>query len=274
MKSVVLLVMGCVLLAFAVPTRLAATPTNQLGRGVAAFRAAFDDWSYEGFAGAAELFGAAAQANPTSFPAFYWKGVSEFHAVLWCERPEGGQARTQNVELRKRIEGATKAFETGLRLKPDDPECHAVLSALLGIQLARHPTTALWRGPQVLRHQRLALQKGPDNPRVQYLIGSGYYHAPGFLGDRKQALAHFLKAEALFAAEAVEGGDPLQPRWGRSTCLTFTGKLYQEAGERDKAMAYFRKALEANPHDKLARQCLAGRTESASPLRCGEEEDE
>jgi len=112
----------------------------------------------------------------------------------------------------------------------------------------------------VLRHQRLALQKGPDNPRVQYLIGSGYYHAPGFLGDRKQALVHFLNAESLFAKEAAGGGDPLQPRWGRSTCLTFTGKLYQEAGERDKAMACYRKALEANPRDKLAQQYSAGLT--------------
>jgi tetratricopeptide (TPR) repeat protein len=261
MKHRIARVLGCVLLACAGPSRVTAAPTNQLGAGVVAFSTAFDDWSYKGFAGAAELFAVAGQANPTSFPAFYWKGVAEFHAVLWCERPEQSQDRTRIADLNQRIEGAVKAFEAGLRLKPDDPECHALLSAVLGIQLAKHPATAIWRGPRVLRHQRLALRNGPDNPRVHYLIGSGYYHAPGFLGDRKQALVHFLKAEDLFAKEAAAGGDPLQPRWGRSTCLTFTGKLYEEAGERDKAMAYYRKALEANPRDKLALQYLAGRTE-------------
>lgn len=261
MKHGVSLLLGCVLFALLGPTQVTATPTNHLGRGVSAFYTAFDDWSYEGFVAAAELFEAAAQANPTLFPAFYWKGVAEFHAVLWCERPEPGEARTRIAQLPQRIEGAGKAFEEGLRLKPNDPECHALLSALLGLQIARHPTTAIWRGPQVMRHQRLALLNGPDNPRVQYLIGSGYYHAPGLLGDRKQALVYFLKAETLFAKEAAAGGDPLQPRWGRSTCLTFTGRLYQEAGERDKALACYRKALKANPRDKLALQYLAGRTE-------------
>jgi tetratricopeptide (TPR) repeat protein len=262
MKHGVSLLLGCVLFALLGPTQVTAAPTNQLARGVSEFYTAFDDWSYDGFVAAAKLCAAAAQANPTSFPAFYWKGVAEFHAVLWCERQEPGEARTRVAQLPRRIEGAGKAFEAGLRLKPDDPECHALLSALLGLQIARHPTTAIWRGPQVMRHQRLALLNGPDNPRVQYLIGSGYYHAPGLLGDRKQALVYFLKAETLFAKEAAAGGeDPLQPRWGRSSCLTFTGKLYQEAGERDKALACYRRALEANPRDKLALQYLAGRTE-------------
>lgn len=261
MKQGVSLVICCIVTAFTCPTRTDATPTNHLEMGVGAFYAAFDDWSYEGFVAAADRFAAAAQAAPTSFPAYYWKGVADFHAVLWCGAPERGEDRTRTTQRIQRIERASNAFEVGLRLKPDDPECHALLSALLGFQIAGHPATAVWRGPQVLRHQRLALLHGHDNPRVQYLIGSGYFHAPGFIRDRKKALVHFLKAEALFEKESAAVPSPLQPRWGRSSCLTFTGRIYQDAGERAKANAYYRKALEANPRDKLALQYLNDRVE-------------
>jgi tetratricopeptide (TPR) repeat protein len=259
MKLGVSLVIGCMVFALSGPAQMAATPTNPLMTGVGAFRSAFDDWSYEGFVAAAEQCAAVAQVAPTSFPAFYWQGVADFHAVLWCGKPERGELRTRSAQRTQRLERARNAFEEGLRLKPDDPECHALLSALLGIQIADHPATAVWRGPQVLRHQRLALLNGPDNPRVHYLIGSGYYHAPGLLGDRKQALVHFLKAEGLFEKEAATAGDPLQPRWGRSSCLTFTGRLYEEAGDRDKAVTCYRNALEANPRDKLALRYVSGR---------------
>ncbi|MEI7880769.1 MAG: hypothetical protein WCI95_07830 [bacterium] len=261
MKYGVSLVMCCGLFAMTGPAQMSATPTNQLMMGVGTFCTAFDDWSYEGFVAASELFAAVAQSNSTSFPAFYWQGVADFHAVLRCGKPESGEVRTRTTQRLQRLERATNAFEEGLRLKPDDPECHALLSVLLGVQIADHPATALWRGPQMLRHQRLALMNGPDNPRVHYLIGAGYYHAPGFLGDRKLALVYFLKAEALFEKEEDAVREPLQPRWGRSSCLTFTGRLFQDAGEHDKAVAYYRKALESNPRDKLAFQYLSERTE-------------
>jgi tetratricopeptide (TPR) repeat protein len=256
MKHGVSLVMCCVLILFTGPIRATASPTNQLVLGVDTFSRAFDDWSFEGFVAASDLFAAVAQATPTSFPAFYWQGVADFHAVLWCAKPERGESRTKASQRLQRLERACNAFEAGLKLKPDDPECHALLSALRGMQIADHPTTAVWRGPLVMRHQRRALLNGPDNPRVHYLIGSGFYHAPGFLSDRKQALAHFLRAESLFGKEAATVRDPLQPCWGRSSCLTFTGRLYQETGDRDKAVSCYRKALESNPRDKLAIQYL------------------
>jgi len=258
MKHGVSLVICCGLLTCAGAAQTAPEQTNTLARGVVAFSAAFDAWSYEGFVDAANIFAASAQAAPTSFSAFYWQGVAEFHALLWCGKQEGGELP---AKASQRLGNAMAAFEAGLRLRPADAECHALLSVLLGMQIDRHPATALWRGPNVLRHQRLAMINGPDNPRVHYLIGAGYYHAPGFLADRKQALDHFLKAEALFEKEAAAVRGALQPRWGRSSCLTFTGRLYQEAGERDKAIAYYRKALVANPCDKLALQYMSGRAE-------------
>jgi hypothetical protein len=231
-----------------------AAPTNALATGVVAFGAAFDAWSYEGFVAAAEAFSAEGQACQTSFPAFYWQGVAEFHAALWCQRQEGAGARDRAAE---RVRRAGVALESALRLRPDDAECHALVSTLIGMQIADHPGSALWRGPRVVRHQRLALRYGPGNPRVHYLIGCNYYHAPAPLGDRQQALAHFLEAEPLFDREATTPADLLQPRWGRSSCLTFIGILHEESGDRAGADLYYRKALQANPRDQLAQEALA-----------------
>jgi tetratricopeptide (TPR) repeat protein len=257
MNRCALLVFFWGLLTLAGPGLVAAEgSTTGLVQGVTAFNSAFDAWSYEGFVDAAGIFAAEAQANPTSSLAFYWQGVADFHAVLWCGRQEGAVARNR-AEMRLQL--ARKSFEAALLLKPNDAECHALLSALMGMQIAQHPSSAVWRGPSVLRHQRLALRNGPDNPRVHYLIGCGYYHAPSLLGDRQKALAHFIKAEPLFDEEAAKPPVPIQPLWGRSSCLTFMGKLYEEAGDQARAEQYFQKALKANPHDQLAQQAWADR---------------
>lgn len=230
-----------------------AEPATSLADGVALFDTAFAEWSCEGFVAAGRVFAAGARREPRSFQAYYWQGVAAFHAAL-CSREAGSD------EFGGRAAGylqeAGAAFESALKISPEDAECHALLGTLAGIQITRHPLTAVWRGPLVRRHQRLALKYGPDNPRVHYLIGSSYYHAPAILGDRRQALTYFLKAEVLFEHEASLPADPLRPRWGHSSCLTFIGKLYDASGESRKADQYYRKALKVNPRDRLAQQAL------------------
>lgn len=221
--------------------------------GVAMFDAAFAGWSREGFVAAGQVFAAEARRNPRSFPAYYWQGVAAFHAAL-CSREEGsGEFGGRSAGY---LEESGSALESALKINPEDAECHALMGTLIGIQIMRHPLSAVWRGPLVRRHQRLALKYGPANPRVHYLIGSSYYHAPAMLGDRQQALAYFLKAESLYEQEARVAADRLQPRWGHSSCLTFIGKLYEAAGDSRKAGHYYRKALEVNPRDQLAQQAL------------------
>ena len=68
-----------------------------------------------------------------------------------------------------------------------------------------------------------------------------------------------LKAEKLYATEAEKAGGPLEPRWGRSSCLAFIGKTYDALGKPTEAEKYFRRALELNPQDRLAREELKKR---------------
>ena len=50
---------------------------------------------------------------------------------------------------------------------------------------------------------------------------------------------------------------PFEPRWGRSSCLTFIGKTYEQLGEPIKAADYFRRALAEHPADHIAKDGLA-----------------
>jgi tetratricopeptide (TPR) repeat protein len=74
--------------------------------------------------------------------------------------------------------------------------------------------------------------------------------------DLRQALTDLLLAETYFAREAGGTHNPLEPRWGRSSCHTFIGLTYEKLGDRTRAAEYFRKSLAEHPADNLARTGL------------------
>jgi tetratricopeptide (TPR) repeat protein len=224
--------------------------------GVKEFTAAYQAWDPVGFAKAADLFGQACAQAPGSGTNFYWKGAAEFHRLLQLL---GAPARTNRTAEAKAIKATIKALTTAVELNESDAESHALLANVYGISIAASRTRALWLGPRVLKHQKQALEHGPANPRVQYLIGMCQYHGPESLGGKKEALPHLLKAEELFADEAGRPAGPLEPRWGRSTCLAFIGKTCDALGKPAEAEKYFHKSLELNPQDQLAREELAKR---------------
>ncbi len=104
---------------------------------------------------------------------------------------------------------------------------------------------------------RQALELGATDPRVQYLLGTCQFHTAKKATKQREALTTFLLAEKLFDAEVNTPAVPLQPRWGRDTCLTFIARTYERLGERTQAAEYYRKALAARPADHLAKEGLA-----------------
>ncbi len=240
--------------AFAVdapPAAHTAVPSNKLSHAVGIFTNAYATWDHAGFVAAMEAFQVATTAAPTSALAHYWLGTAAFHAAL--SRPSSAGSGTNDPAAR-----AMAALETALRLAPDDPECHALLSSLAGLQIAAAPLSAVWRGPRVARHRQAALRLGADNPRVQYLVGSGHYHAPGRLQDRQQALQSFLRAETLFEQEQRTARAEWLPGWGYDSCLVFIADIHDATGHADQARTYYEKALRANPANRRAREALNG----------------
>ena len=210
-----------------------------------------------GFAKAAKLFEQACQQAPESGTNFYWQGVAEFHRLLCLLGTT--QTQANRTEAAQAISATIGALTQAVKLNEGDAESHALLGTVNGMSIAMSPVRALWLGPRVMSHQKKALRYGPANPRVQYLLGMSHYHAAAFGGGKKAALACLLKAEKLYATEAEQAGGPLEPRWGRSSCLAFIGKTYDALGKPTEAERYFRRALELNPQDRLAREELEKR---------------
>ena len=224
----------------------AADTTNLTVTGVAGFSAAYQAWDGTGFMKAAAIFAKAPDTSTNQ----YWRGTAEFHRLLFLL---GEPTTTTNRQASaKALESAVTALQRAVQLDPANGESHALLSTVYGLSIAAKPSRGLWLGKRVMDQEKLARKLNADNPRVLYLAGMNRYYGPSLLGGKDEGLKLLLAAEKLFEAEAGKPQGPVEPRWGRSTCLVFIGKTYNALGEPAEAEQYFRKALELNPQDKLA----------------------
>lgn len=227
--------------------------TNLTVTGVAEFTMAYQAWEGAGFAKAAATF---ARAGDTATNQ-YWRGTAEFHRLLFLlgEPP----TTTNRQASANALENAVAALQRAIQLDLAHGESHALLSTVYGLSIAASPARGLWLGKRVMDQEKLARKLNPDNPRVLYLAGMNRYYGPSLLGGKDEGLKLLLAAEKLFEAAAGKPQGPVEPRWGRSTCLVYIGKTYDALGKPAEAEQYFRKARDLNPQDKLARTELEKR---------------
>jgi tetratricopeptide (TPR) repeat protein len=229
--------------------------------GIKEFAAAYDKWDAAGFATAAELFQRACASAGASVTNYYWLGAAQFHLMLQLRSQP--PSRSKAAQATAALEAALRALEAGLELDERHAESHALLGTLYGMKIGGNLLRAARFGPGVARHQKKALTFGAQNPRVRYLLGTCQFHTAKKPSSQREALATLLAAEKLFAAEVQRPAEPLEPRWGRSSCLSFIGQTYERLGQRAEAAAYFRKALAEHPADFVAREGLARVTDTA-----------
>jgi tetratricopeptide (TPR) repeat protein len=218
--------------------------------GVAEFKAAYQAWDGARFKAAADFFRQACTNAPASCTTFYWLGAAEFHRALQLHSLPVTPANTLTADAS--LDAAQAALLTAVKLDPKHAESHALLGTIYGMKIDGNLLRAARFGPRVARHEKLALESGADNPRVRYLLGTCQFHTAKGPAAQREALATFLLAEKLFAAESRQTAGPLDPRWGRSSCLTFIGRTYELLGQRAEAANYFRRALVEHPADHAA----------------------
>ncbi len=204
---------------------------------------------------AAELFRQASESSPGDALPHYWLGVASFHQASFhlYARPKD---RDPHLALQQ-VESGLRALDRALALDPKDPESHALRGVLTGMKVQLFFWSVFTLGPRIESDRNQALAQDPDSPRIHYLTATSLWFAPEIFGNRDLALEHLHKAEALFAAEAEKPGDPLRPRWGQAHNLAFLGDAYQARGDRERARAYYLKALEISPQSALALERLA-----------------
>jgi len=223
--------------------------------GVTEFTAAYQAWDGARFSAAAELFRQATTNGTPSATNFYWLGVAHFHRMLQIQNQPA--PATNLADASTAMDAALASLNRAVKLDPRHAESHALLGTLYGMKIAGNLVRAAWFGPRVEKHRKAAVEFGAENPRVRYLLGTCQFFTAKKPAAWREALATFLAAENLFAAEAQRSVQPLEPRWGCASCLTFIGRTYELLDQRKEAADYYRKALARQPSDHLAEEGLA-----------------
>ena len=223
--------------------------------GIAEFTVAYQDWDGARFGKAAELFRLASTNTSATVTNFYWLGAAQFHRMLQLQNSPGSSTNKDAAALA--LDAAVEALLTAVKLDEKHAESHALLGTLYGMKIGDSILRGAWFGPRVVKHRDLAVALGPDNPRVRYLFGMCQFHTASKPAAWQETLTTLLTAEKFFETESKHAKDSPDPRWGRSSCLTFIGQTYERLGQKAKAAEYFRKALAEHAADHLAQAGLA-----------------
>lgn len=223
--------------------------------GIQKMDQAYNAWQAEPFQGAVEVFKQAEELDPGNYMTDYWQGAALFYLASYYlhAREQDRNQRQGESTVDEGILVLTRAIERN----PAYSESYALRGVLRGMKIKLNTWAVFSHGPGVQADRDQALKLNPENPRVHYLTGVSLWMSPEiFGGGAKQALAHFLKAEELFEAEANKERMPLEPAWGYCTCLSFIGDVYAKQGEWQQAYRYYQKSLMANPQDQRAQEGL------------------
>jgi len=230
------------------------TANERFEVGIFEFRAAYQAWDADSFAAAAKLFRQAHAEDRSTVDALYWLGVAEFHRAIQLGTLPSSRANTEQIAFS--LDAAVEALQALLKLDDRHAESHALLGTIYGIKIDGNWLRALRYGPRVQKHAKKAMEFGAGNPRVQYLMGTCQFHLAKKPKSQREALETFLEAERLFLREQERPAEPMEPRWGFSSCLTFLGRSYELLEDPRQAAAAYRRAVALHPADRFAQEGL------------------
>jgi tetratricopeptide (TPR) repeat protein len=142
------------------------------------------------------------------------------------------------------LDEAQAVLERSLEIKPM-AETNALLSSVIGRQIALHPWKAMILGPQSGSAMTNAVALGPNNPRVWLLRGIGAMFTPKAFGGGLDNSESYLKnAAQLFANDHPAAP---APAWGRAEVYAWLGQVYQKQNRNAEAIAAYNRALEIDP---------------------------
>lgn len=170
--------------------------------------------------------------------ALYYRGFAAYQQALLV-----GNAALPLLRV------AETLLKQAARRQPGFADAHALLARVYPMYYRFDPRRAAVVGSLGDDHLETALRFEPDNPRVLAIQGLDLIHSPPeYGGDPEAGLVVLRRALDRFAEAAAEP-PTAYPDWGHAAAWVWFGEALLErgAGEREEALAAFRKALELAP---------------------------
>jgi tetratricopeptide (TPR) repeat protein len=123
-------------------------------------------------------------------------------------------------------------------------EPYAVMSSILGLKMGYSPMKGMYLGPKSNSYIDKAFKINQHSALVWKVQGSSKLYTPAmFGGDVEEAVKAFEKSIALYE----KNPDQLTNNWLYIDALAFLGQAYSKAGDVEKALQTYEKALRIEP---------------------------
>jgi len=164
-------------------------------------------------------------------------------SVLYYGYLSATMATQDEASFDVKIYEAISQLEGLMKKNPNWGEPKAIMSSVMGLQIAYSPIKGATLGFKSSSYMSKALKESPESPIVMKLhAGSKQYTPALWGGDKKEALEYYQKCIDVYEKQ----GDS-QQNWFYADALANMGIIYTDLGQNTNAVAVFEKALAYEP---------------------------
>lgn len=161
-------------------------------------------------------------------------------------------------ELEKLLEQAEKHAKRLLNFPEYKSQAHSFMGAFYSIQVGLNTMKAVYLGSKIEGHYKSAARINPNDPTSWLEKGNLRFHSPAiFGGSNQEAIRLYAKAVELFDQQP----DLRKHNWHYLHAMASLGKAYQKAGQKEKAIAMYNKAIAFENRFRYVREELLPATE-------------
>jgi len=160
------------------------------------------------------------------------------------------------------VDRSLKAFETS-----QDPECRALVGALLGLKINASPMSAMTLAPKAVGIFNEALAKAPGSPRVALLRAIHLLHTPAFVGGGVRVALPLMEAAVALAEKEAAPSDAWTPSWGRIESLGWLALTQAKDEQFAAAQQTVDRVLALDPGNGFVTRMVLPRLKAASAAK-------
>jgi len=200
-------------------------------------------------------FAALSAADAGSAALHYWVALADYRIVPRLLSKDRTQAE-------RYLKDGLAQLDQALKIDPKLADAIALKAGSHGLAIMLDPSRGMALGAEIEEELRQAATIEPRNPRVALIDGINLYNKPKFVGGGPdRALPRLLQARELFESEPKPDSTAID--WGHDDAYVWAGRASLQLKKPKDAVAFYRKALEINPHNGWVSSSLLPEAEKA-----------